>query len=456
MPVHHVSRRSFLQSVAGAAVAAPFLSRGIRAAQTVRHASIGSSGQAFSDIMSFAEHPAFDLVAVADVDLCKVDQVLVKFPKVRVYQDWRELLKKERDHIDSVSVSTPDHMHCMVAVEALRRNKPVYVQKPLCNTLHEVRLLTDLARERGLTTQMGIQVSSSKDQRYGEALVRSGIVGKIKEVHTFSNKSWGDDQPLVDRVDAVPPTLDWDQWLGVAETRPFKRGVYHPGEWRKRVGFGTGTLGDMGCHIYSPPYRALGLTSPIGVMASGPAPGAENWAKRQVKPTYGRAPATLRTSGGATAGRCRRLDPRAGGHARARAGEHRHRYRRDYRPAAHQRAGVRAAGRQGREPAHDRSGRARSLRGVPRGGAGGRQDAVLGRLRLRGPSHRVGAHRQRRRAFPGRDARIRRKGAALHEQAGSESVPDADLPEGVDDPGLRGARFARTGAHSLRSCGWPS
>jgi predicted dehydrogenase len=295
MSVHHVSRRIFLQSVAGAAVAAPFLSRGIRAAQTVRHASIGSSGQAFSDIMSFAEHSAFELVAVADVDLCKVDQVLVKFPKVRVYQDWRELLKKEHDRIDSVSVSTPDHMHCIVAVEALKRNKPVYVQKPLCNTLHEVRLLTDLARKRGLTTQMGIQVSSSKDQRYGEALVRSGIVGKIKEVHTFSNKSWGDEQPLVDRVDAVPPTLDWDQWLGVAETRPFKRGVYHPGEWRRRVGFGTGTLGDMGCHIYSPPYRALGLTSPVSVMASGPAPGAENWAKRaKVKLTY---PGTQYTAG---------------------------------------------------------------------------------------------------------------------------------------------------------------
>jgi predicted dehydrogenase len=295
MSVHHVSRRRFLQSVAGAAVAAPFLGSGLQAGQTVRHASIGASGQAFSDITSFAGHPAFDLVAVADVDLCKVDQVLMKFPKVRVYQDWRELLKKEHDRIDSVSVSTPDHMHCLVAVEALKRNKPVYVQKPLCSTLHEVRLLTELARRRGLTTQMGIQVSSSKDQRYGEALVRSGIVGKIKEVHTFSNKSWGDEKPLIDRVDTVPPTLDWDHWLGVAETRPFKRGVYHPGEWRRRVGFGTGTLGDMGCHIYSPPYRALGLTSPIAVMASGPAPGPENWATHAtVKLTY---PGTQYTAG---------------------------------------------------------------------------------------------------------------------------------------------------------------
>jgi hypothetical protein len=188
MSVHHVSRRSFLQSVAGAAVAAPFLSRDIRAAQTVRHASIGSSGQAFSDIMSFAEHPAFDLVAVADVDLCKVDQVLVKFPKVRVYQDWRELLKKERDHIDSVSVSTPDHMHCMVAVEALRRNKPVYVQKPLCNTLHEVRQLTDLARKRGLTTQMGIQVSSSKDSATAKRWSEAASSGRSRKSHVLEQE----------------------------------------------------------------------------------------------------------------------------------------------------------------------------------------------------------------------------------------------------------------------------
>ena len=127
-----------------------------------------------------------------------------RFPKVRVYQDWREMLKKERKNIDSVNVSIPDHMHCAVALEAMKLGKPVYVQKPLCNTLRETRLLTEEARRRGLTTQMGIQVSSSRSQRYGEALVRSGIVGKIEEVHTFSNKSWGDDKPLPDAVDPVP------------------------------------------------------------------------------------------------------------------------------------------------------------------------------------------------------------------------------------------------------------
>jgi len=194
-----------------------------------------------------------------------------------------------------VNVSIPDHMHCAVALEAMKLGKPVYVQKPLCNTLRETRLLTEEARRRGLTSQMGIQVSSSRVQRYGEALVRSGIVGKIREVHTFSNKNWGDDKPLPDVLDPVPAAFGWDDWLGVSAPRPFKSGIYHPGEWRRRVGFGTGTLGDMGCHIYSPPYRALKLTSPVTVTAYGPSPGEESWAtKARVKLTY---PGTEFTAG---------------------------------------------------------------------------------------------------------------------------------------------------------------
>ncbi len=288
MPQTSITRRKFLQALTATTAVAPFVSIPSRAAgPMLRHASIGASGQAFSDLLSFAKHPAFDLVAVADVDLARFDRVQQRFPKVRVYQDWRELLKKEHRNIDSVNVSTPDHMHCLIAMEAMKHGKPVYVQKPLCTTLGETRLLTEFARRKRLTTQMGIQVSSSRAQRYGEALVRSGIVGKIREVHTFSNKSWGDDKPLPEGSDPVPAPLNWDDWLGVNEPRPFKRTVYHPAEWRRRVGFGTGTLGDMGCHIYSPPFRALNLTSPIAVTAYGPPPTAESWATRaRVKLTY--------------------------------------------------------------------------------------------------------------------------------------------------------------------------
>lgn len=295
-PFRMLSRRRFLHTIGATAAAAPFLSvRARTAPATVRHASIGASGQALADILAFARHPSFELVAVADVDLRRFDTVQERFPKIRVYQDWQELLKKEHDRIDSVNVSIPDHMHCLVAVEAMKRGKPVYVEKPLCNNLRETRLLTEFARRRGLTTQMGIQVSSSKPQRYGEALVRSGIVGRIREVHTFSNKSWGDDKPIGGADDPVPAAFNWDHWLGMNTPRPFKRAAYHPGEWRRRVGFGTGTLGDMGCHIYSPPYRALELTSPLSVMAAGPAPTSENWAtKARVKLTY---PGTAFTAG---------------------------------------------------------------------------------------------------------------------------------------------------------------
>jgi predicted dehydrogenase len=261
----------------------------------VRHASVGAAGQALYDLTTFAKHPAFELVAVADVDLCRIEPLQQRFPKVRTYQDWREMFRRERANIDSVNVSVPDHMHCVIALEAMKMGKPVYVQKPLCNTLHETRLLALEARRRRLTTQMGIQVSSTRVQRYGEALVRSGIVGKIREVHTFSNKNWGDDKPLPEAVDPVPAAFAWDEWLGVSDARPFRRGVYHPGEWRRRVGFGTGTLGDMGCHIYSPPYRALMLTSPVSVTAYGPSPTDHSWAtKARVKLTY---PGTRYTAG---------------------------------------------------------------------------------------------------------------------------------------------------------------
>lgn len=195
MPLILTSRRRFLRDVVAAAAAAPFVDfSGLRAealakAGQIRHASVGASGMGFADISSFAKHPAFDLAAIADVDLCTIARVQQMFPKVRVYQDWREMLKKEKRQIDSVNVSTPDHMHAPIAMEAMRLGKHVYVQKPLTATLTEARRLAEYARRRGLITQMGIQTSSTVPQRAGEAMVQSGMIGKIREVHVFSNKS---------------------------------------------------------------------------------------------------------------------------------------------------------------------------------------------------------------------------------------------------------------------------
>jgi predicted dehydrogenase len=277
-----ISRREFLESVAAAAAIAPILrpSRLGAADAIVRHASIGASGMAWSDIESFATHPAFTLVAVADVDVSRAAQVKARFPEARIYQDWRELLKRERKNLDSINVSTPDHMHATIAMAAMRMGLHVYCQKPLAATVREVRRLTEHARAHRVLTQMGIQVSSMPSQRIPEAVVKSGVIGKIKEVHTFCEKAWGEDGLIAEGADPVPPSLDWNGWLGVAPERPFKQGLYHPAEWRKRVGFGTGTLGDMGCHIFSPPYRALGLTAPQTVTSHGPAPTRDNWGLR--------------------------------------------------------------------------------------------------------------------------------------------------------------------------------
>jgi predicted dehydrogenase len=298
MATHRVSRRRFLQTVGAAAAAGPFLRiPRLRAAGMVRHASIGAAGMALSDMNAFSRLPNFELIAVADVDLSRTAEVRERFPQARIYQDWRELLAREAANIDSVNVSTPDHMHCLIALEAMKLDKAVYVQKPLCGTLKETRLLTEVARQRGLVTQMGIQTSSTAPPRRGEAMVRSGIIGKIREVHTFSNKSWGDDEPLPTTGDPVPASLDWDGWLGVSTPRPYVKDEYHPGQWRRRVDFGTGTLGDMGCHIYAPPYRALALTSPTFVTSYGPAPTAESWAvKARVKLTYPGTPFTAADS----------------------------------------------------------------------------------------------------------------------------------------------------------------
>jgi predicted dehydrogenase len=278
-----LSRREFLQVVGASAVLSPTLaSAAFRPddATVVRHASIGASGMGWADLGSFATHPAFRLVAIADVDQTRTEQALAKFPGVRVYQDWRELLEREKKNLDSVNVSTPDHMHAAIAMAAMRKGLHVYVQKPLSSTIREVRKLTEYAREHRVLSQMCIQVSSMPSQRVPEAVFRSGIIGKIKEVHAFCEKGWGDEALIPEGADPVPPTLDWNGWLGVAEERPFKQGVYHPAEWRKRVGFGTGTLGDMGCHIFTPPYRALGLTAPTTVTSHGPAPNRDNWPLR--------------------------------------------------------------------------------------------------------------------------------------------------------------------------------
>lgn len=294
-----VTRRTALKA-AGLALPLPAVFRRYAAAapsETVHHASFGASGMAGADIGSLAASKHLKLVAVAEVDQSKLGEVKKRFPDCRVYDDFRVLLEKEKD-LHSVNVSTPDHMHAPIAMTAMNRGLHVYGQKPLTQTIYEARRLAEVAAAKKLVTQMGIQVHSAAVHKLVVKLIQDGAIGTVKEVHSWSGKSWGDTNPRPDSKDPVPAGFDWDRWLGVAAERPFIKDYYHPGEWRKRLDFGTGTFGDMACHILDPVYGALALTTPTAIRSELPGPNADNWSLDvQVKYVF---PGTKFAADGAT------------------------------------------------------------------------------------------------------------------------------------------------------------
>ena len=276
-----ITRRAALKATA-ATFAAPFvwkLHAHAAPSDTVLHASFGAGGMAGSDIGSLTGSKNLKLIAVAEVDANQKNLAALKktWPDLRVYADYRELLDKEKD-LNSVNVSTPDHMHAPIAMRALNRGLNVYGQKPLTQTIYEARRLTEVAGEKKVVTQMGIQIHSARKHKLVVKLIQDGVIGKVKEVHSWSGKSWGDTSPKPDKKDPIPAGFDWDLWLGVASDRPFiGGGYYHPGNWRKRLDFGTGTFGDMGCHILDPVFNAIGVGNPSSIRSELPGPNDYNW-----------------------------------------------------------------------------------------------------------------------------------------------------------------------------------
>ncbi|HEY1190190.1 MAG TPA: Gfo/Idh/MocA family oxidoreductase [Gemmata sp.] len=273
-----ITRRAALKAAAG--FAAPFAIRSFATAapsETVRHASVGANGMAGQDIRALTASKFLKLVAVADVDRDQAGWIAKQFPDCKIYQDWREMLDKEKG-LDSVNVSCPDHMHAPAVMTALKRGLHVYGQKPLTQTIFEARRVTEVAAEKKLVTQMGIQIHSHPVHKQVVRLIHDGAIGKVKEVHSWSGKSWGDTAPKPNKKDKVPANLNWDLWLGVAAERPFiGDGYYHRDNWRKRLDFGTGTFGDMGCHILDPVFGALGVGNPNSIRSELPGPNADNW-----------------------------------------------------------------------------------------------------------------------------------------------------------------------------------
>ncbi len=231
----------------------------------LRTAHIGVGGMGAADLKSIASHDAVDVVALCDVDAKNLAAAHELYPKAKVFSDYRQLLKEMSAEIDAVVVSTPDHTHAPASLMAMEMNKPVYCQKPLTHYVSEARAMRKMADEKGLITQMGIQVHSFYDYKLATVLIQSGIIGKVHTVHAWSPKNWGYDGPVPKGQDAVPEHLDWNLWLGTSKERPFKSTYYHPGNWRKLVDYGCGTLGDMGVHIFDTPYNALALDVPLTI-----------------------------------------------------------------------------------------------------------------------------------------------------------------------------------------------
>lgn len=206
-----------------------------------------------------------NIVALCDVDWRHAADTFKKHPNVKKYKDFRKMLDAEDKNIDAVTVSTPDNIHAVAAMRAIKMGKHVYCQKPLCHDVFEVRQLTEAAREHKVMTQMGIQLHAESCVRLVAEMIKSGAIGKVRRVDIWSGKNWGGGfRPA--ESEPVPETLDWDLWLGPAPWRPYNH-IYLPANWRKWWDFGTGTLGDMGCHIIDPVFWALDLGYPTSVEA---------------------------------------------------------------------------------------------------------------------------------------------------------------------------------------------
>ena len=217
---------------------------------------------------AFAKSPHVNIIALCDVDDRQAIKSRGRFQKAKYYKDFREMLQKERKNIDAVSISTPDHTHASAALMAMQMGKHVYVQKPLTHDIYEARILTEAARKYQVVTQMGNQGASGDGVRKMQEWYNAGIIGEATDIYCWTNRPlWpqGFGKPVT--KDEIPKELDWKLWLGPnqweeyhKEFVPFNRRGYHS--------FGTGALGDMGCHIIDPAFKTVGLGYPSEVECS--------------------------------------------------------------------------------------------------------------------------------------------------------------------------------------------
>ncbi|MCF7708349.1 MAG: Gfo/Idh/MocA family oxidoreductase [Verrucomicrobia bacterium] len=275
-----VTRREFLQSAAFAGVgAALFSGPNILLGQSPNNklniGVVGCGGKGSSDTDSVSSE---NIVALCDVDENQAAGTFKKHPKAKKYKDFRKMLDNEKS-LDAVVVSTPDHMHAPVAVNAMRRGLHIYCQKPLTHSVFEARLMRQAARKYNVATQMGNQGTATDGLRRAVELLQAGAIGPVHELHVWSNRPiWPQGMDRPEKPMPVPDHLDWDLWIGAAPKRPYHES-YCPFNWRGWQDFGTGALGDMACHTVNMPFMGLMLGYPTSIEAVTSGMNRESWPK---------------------------------------------------------------------------------------------------------------------------------------------------------------------------------
>jgi len=269
------SRRDFIKKAAIAAAGITIVPRhvlggeGYRApSDMLQIASIGVGGMGQSDVNNFFKSGKANIAYLCDVDTARAKNSVEKFPKAKFYTDFREMLDKEHTHIDAVSISTPDHNHAIQTLAAMQLGKHVYVQKPMAHDVWEARVLTDAAKKYKVVTQMGNQGASGDGVRQMREWIDAGLIGDLEEIYCWTDRPvWPQGIAWPAQKAKVPSTLDWDKWLGTApQTDYFDKLV--PFNWRGWWPYGTGALGDMGCHNMEAPFSIYGLQYVKDVQAS--------------------------------------------------------------------------------------------------------------------------------------------------------------------------------------------
>ena len=265
------SRRAFLRNTAltaGGFMIVPrhVLGRGYKApSDKLNIAFIGCGGKGLAHIEAMSKE---NYVAFCDVDMLRAAESFELYPNVPRYKDFRKMLDERGKDIDAVVISTPDHTHAVAAMASMEMGKHVYVEKPLTHNIAEARQLLDASRKYNIVTQMGNQGASHESNAQLSEWIQGGVIGDVPVVHAWTNRPvWPQGVPTPAGRKRAPRTIDWNLWLGPAPYRRYDP-AYAPFKWRGWWDFGTGALGDMGCHLIDPAYRALKLTTPLSAEAT--------------------------------------------------------------------------------------------------------------------------------------------------------------------------------------------